>query len=188
MNIPNLTLQEAKDCVGPGWHFLVEMLYDFAKMKQSHWLKTKEGRFQKPEKELFTFEVQQVKEKWGRYRCYSDCRKIEHDWTVFDEEDYDNRLVEIQDEIYGFIQALENFSGFICEDCGQRGEMKKILGLMRTLCEKCCSKSIDEKIGRFENKEIKALAAELVRESRGMTSEEEKIAAESFWEEFKEKS
>ncbi len=86
---------------------------------------------------MFDFDVNTVKEKLSFLRIYADCRTVEHNWEIFDLYNYLERLGPIQDEIHGFIQALESISGFICEECGQRGEMCKIGGWMKTLCKNC---------------------------------------------------
>ncbi len=143
-------LQEHKDFVRPGWHFLVDALDNFVKMKQRGYLPSKNGKFEKPEKDLFDFDVLQLKEKHSKIRIYSDCLPVEHNWEIFDQENYNDRLGPIQDEIYGFIQALEAISGFICEECGQRGEMCKIGNWMKTYCSKCRDEALSVR-GLIEN-------------------------------------
>jgi hypothetical protein len=147
-------LQEHKDEVGPGWHFLIDALDNFVKMKQRGYLRSKNGKFEKPfekpEKDLFDFDVFQIKEKFSQLRIHADCRAVEHNWEIFDKENYNERLGPIQDEIYGFIQALDCLSGFICEECGQRGEMCKIGGWMKTYCSKCRDEALNIR-GLIEN-------------------------------------
>ena len=63
-----------------------------------------------------SFEVLQVKEKFGTLRFY---------------------VSSAPDEIYELIDEYEKKSGTICETCGKTGTLKESHGWFMTVCEEC---------------------------------------------------
>ena len=66
--------------------------------------------------DIESFQVLQVKEKFGTLRFY---------------------VSSAPDEIYGLIDEYEKKSGTICETCGKPGILKESHGWFMTVCEEC---------------------------------------------------
>lgn len=66
------------------------------------------------------FEIVQIKEKFGMLRFYANYKRI-----------YDGRC-----QISNIVQAYENGSTFICENCGSYGRPRR-KGWIKTLCHTC---------------------------------------------------
>lgn len=100
--------------IGDGWYPLVrDLLLDIegmARERPSHFL---------------TFEIFQVKEKWGGLRFY-------YQGYYFDTKVGDDFTT---DELYRRVEQAEKESFTICEDCGKEGTLREDLSWISTLCQ-----------------------------------------------------
>ncbi len=115
--------------VGDGWYPLVKTLLEeiemYSKMFPIHFM---------------TFQIAQVKEKFGGLRVY------------FRGDLVDDILVE---EMWKLTTDAELKSFNICEDCGKPGMLRKDRPWFRTLCNKCSVLDITER----ENRRDKSMEA-----------------------------
>ena len=105
-----MTLEDAKLCVGSGWHALLEQAWQ---VLQQHGC-----------------EPVGCKEKYGglRVEWYWNYEQLPLD----DDLDYDSVITAIM--------ALEDTSYHICECCGAAGEPHKVQGWWKTTCLTCTAK------------------------------------------------
>lgn len=106
----NITREDAKMCVGPGWASLIDLVYDRIQVSDTHMLQYPMVR------PMFVY-VSSVKEKWGSLRI-----------SVFGADD----------SLLDFIDDIEHRSGTVCEHCGNNsGTITAIRGWFQTLCSEC---------------------------------------------------
>lgn len=101
---------------GPGWF---KLIYELC-------VKLDEVIREKYPEMVDTFEVVQVKEKFGTLRFY---------------------VSSGNEEIYNIIDEYEHKSATICEMCGNIGHLNSRHGWYSTLCDDCW-KEVDERHGR----------------------------------------
>lgn len=75
-------------------------------------------------------QVLQVKEKFGGFRLYFDLHKVPCDYLG---QDISKRLFE---RLHGVVDFAESLSYTICQECGERGELRDIGGYYATFCDK----------------------------------------------------
>ena len=157
-----MTIEDQKHNVGPGWHFLLESLDEYVRMRQSRRvsLVTEDKRVDVPGG-LFKFNVDQIKEKLGSLRIYATVTTAD-DIYNFDQWDYENELHDARTAINAYIAALESLSGSICEMSGERGTMRNIGGWMKTLCEKCYTQMSQARTGKPKSEKIKKEVTEII--------------------------
>jgi hypothetical protein len=91
---------------------------------------------QKVEGGILSFNFEQIKEKFGTLQVYYSIKRKELDWSIFDQEHYNNTLmIDQAGFLAGFIDAMESMSGEICEDTGERGKLRTSKPWIRTLCD-----------------------------------------------------
>jgi len=77
-------------------------------------------------KQVFSFEVDQVKEKFGELRFYVSCDLKSPDY------------VGCRERVYALISEAEAFSSWVCEHCGSTMNVtNEGPGWIKTLCAKC---------------------------------------------------
>jgi hypothetical protein len=96
------------DC-GRGWYPLIDKFcQELKKLLEDKYPSYKTG---KP-----SFEIVQIKEKYGSLRIYTNFTN---------------------DDIEALIEKYEDLSLKTCEECGRKGSPRNIKGWIRTLCNKC---------------------------------------------------
>jgi hypothetical protein len=124
-----------------GWDFLLECLYAYISMLQTQYLKltpnqqTERQSFAQADKPIVDVTIDQIKEKFGTLRIYLTVSRVEFDWDVFDKEAYEKEFLIARGEIYGYSAAVENISGYICANSGDRGTRKLVGGWYLTLSD-----------------------------------------------------
>jgi hypothetical protein len=111
--------------IGKGWRPIVERLS--AKLAALAELL--------PPEERALVHVDQVKEKFGRLRVYLDDVET--------------------DEMRAAIDTAQDESGYTCEDCGQPGTARTLLGCASTLCGACWDAVVEKRrreVPEFEKK------------------------------------
>ncbi len=114
----SITQEQAFNCVGEGWHSLIEDLYSYITNMKS------------------TVAVSTIKEKYGILRFYADIQTI-HVGKI-EEEDRDIPYFDEEIGLFNkFVQNKESESGRLCEACGQAGTLVCEKGWWKTLCITC---------------------------------------------------
>lgn len=153
---------DAKECVGKGWHPLIDCLYAFARP-----LFIDHG---------FVVNIEQVKEKFATLRFYyfiehdfdkhpslyrksDDGQMIAYGWRRyrFDDDEKEEFKAGVyadfitldpaetvlrteKAKFYGAVEYAGVISGSICEDCGAFGKRENTKGWFKTLCGSCLEK------------------------------------------------
>ena len=110
------------DC-GDGWYDLIDTLCSHIQNHVDNQIRQQEYKFKRGEidpedyqsEDCFQVVAAQVKEKFGGLRFYVD---------------------GADDEVRGMIEMAEGMSYKICEDCGNRGSIRKT-DWHRTMCDPC---------------------------------------------------
>lgn len=131
---------------GPGWDFLIEKLIQLIESQKKNWIELlspqQGGMFGAPQYDTFSFVFLQVKEKFSKLIIHYRIDGVEHDWSIFNKESYDRQYRHLIEYFEGFCDCLEQLSGSICEECGERGSPIEFNYWQRTLCSPCYSNLI----------------------------------------------
>jgi hypothetical protein len=127
-----------------GWHWLMDSLMGMVQGRQQQYVKllnSDDNRsFAATEKPLFKFVFDQTKEKLGYLRLYIHIERVDHDWNVYDESDYERKFLATSNQIAGYAAALESISGNICQVSGNRGSIRNVNGWLTCLSDEEFSK------------------------------------------------
>lgn len=121
VNSDDYTLEYCRGCVGPGWTCIINYFYKEAALSP------------------LRIHIDQIKEKFGGLRLYWSASTVELGST----EQEDKEFEVDEKDYYSFtklVDALEEASYKICEDCGNSGKMRPY-GWIKTLCDKCAEVS-----------------------------------------------
>ena len=143
-----MTLQEQFEIeklqLPTGWHWLMDSLMHMVHGRQQQYVKllNPDGSklFDVTEKPLFKFVFDQTKEKFGCLRLYFHIERVDHDWNVYDESDYERKFSATSNQIAGYAAALESISGNICQVSGNRGSIRNVNGWLTCLSDEEFSK------------------------------------------------
>ena len=108
-----------------GWFDLINAL---SRHIQDHVDYKNKTNKEKGIKEVFQPTVQEVKEKFGGLRYY---------------------ISPGDDVIFGLTWFSEELSFHICENCGNKGKQRVVMGWCYTLCDDCFKKKKEEKDKQF---------------------------------------
>jgi len=100
-----------------------------------------------------TYEIHQVKEKFGTLRFYWGIPFEDAAWAELD-DDTARTVYDIMQDIAG---QAENQSAYICESCGKYGKTRTSGYWLRTLCAPC---AIDQEYPLEEWEEKKYASAD----------------------------
>lgn len=105
-----ISLEAALNSVGPGWANLIKLAYSTFNILP------------------FYVVVTCVKEKYGTLRLYVD---------IADYSFLRSHSDAVADSLYDFIQALEDYSGTVCEQCSAPATRNIRTFVYETLCSDC---------------------------------------------------
>lgn len=96
--------------------------------------------------------IAQIKEKFGKLRIYLDFEGQEKHIHAFDfigdcSIRFTSKDTPIHREVAEITRKYETLSLTICSECGNRGELRKDLPWILTLCDECYLKRIKRKNG-----------------------------------------
>lgn len=125
--------------VSDGWYKLVKnLLLDIEKLDKEN-----------PD-QFLTFQVEQVKEKFGGLRFYHERYVSKIDFKK------DMKYYLENDPLEKLVMKAERDSFKTCEDCGKKGKLREDRMWIRTLCENCSKKDIERtKIPNLRFKQLR---------------------------------